>query len=180
MPDPANMPPYDKPAAIAKYSFVAWARSFDKERLLIKVFHSMDETKRKSFFDFLNHISEAELWDYTKQVIDALAAADRGVRGMDLQTYEILTGFIRLFEMFIDCRYHPWRESPTKAQLDKVIEKKDPWFSPFYKLCCKMEGYFNRTTNMQPSTPRPSDEGDDDDEDGEPLSATRRRPRVAS
>jgi hypothetical protein len=38
MPDPANMPSYDNPAAIAKYSYVAWTRSFDKERLLIKVF----------------------------------------------------------------------------------------------------------------------------------------------
>jgi hypothetical protein len=117
-----------------------------------------------------------------KQVIDTLAAADRSVRGIDAQTYKILTGFIRLFEMFIDCRYYPWRENPTQAELNKIIEKRNPWFSPFYKLCCGMKGYFERKAQMQPSaSERPvSDEVSDDDEDGEPVSAIRHRLRATT
>jgi hypothetical protein len=177
MPDPANMPSYDNPTAIAKYSFVTWARSFDKERLLIKIFHSMDEAKRTSLFVILSHISEEDLWGSMRQVIDALAAGKRSLRGMDAQTYEIMAGFVRLFGMFIDCRYHPWRENLTEDQLKKVLENQTPWFSSFYRLCSKMEGYFDHTA--QPSMPQRSvtDVDDDDDEDGEPISATRRRPR---
>ncbi|KAE9379004.1 hypothetical protein N431DRAFT_460313 [Stipitochalara longipes BDJ] len=179
MPDPENMPPYDNPAAIAKYSFKAWARSFDKERLLIKVFHTMDEAKRAAFFEFIPDISEMDLWGNMIQVIDSIIARDGSVRGMDASVREIITGFIRLFVMYVDGRYHPDREPPTTEKLKKVLDQKTPLFGPFYKLCCQMESYFDHSKHYEPSAPIPLISGGigDDDEDGEPLSATRRRPR---
>jgi hypothetical protein len=182
MPDPENMPPYDDPAAIAKYSYTAWARSFDKERLLIKVFHRMDEAKRASFFEFMPHVAEIDLWGNMAQVIDALIAGDGLVQGMDAAVREIITGFIRLFVMYMDGRYHTDRKTLTMDKLKKVLEKKTPFFTPFYKLCCQMESYFDHSKQIGPSPPKRSISGDvdDDDDDGEPLSATRRRTRVAT
>jgi len=179
MPDPENMPPYNNPAAIAKYSFTAWARSFDKERLLIKVFQTMDEEKRAAFFDFIPDISEMDLWGNMAQVIDSLIAGEGSVQGMDTSTREIITGFIRLFVMYIEGRYHPDRVPPKKDKLKKALDQKDPSFGPFYKLCCQMESYFDHGKHYTPTTAnrlKPGGFGDDD-EDGEPLSATRRRPR---
>jgi hypothetical protein len=182
MPDPENMPPYDDPAAIAKYSYTAWARSFDKERLLIKVFYRMDEAKRASFFEFMPHVAEIDLWGNMAQVIDALIASDGPVQGMDAAVREIITGFIRLFVMYMDGRYYTDRKTPTMDKLKKVLEKKTAFFTPFYKLCCQMESYFDHSKQIGPSPPkRPiSGDVDEDDEDGEPLSAARRRPRVAT
>jgi hypothetical protein len=179
MPDPEKMPPYDNPAAIAKYSYTSWARSFDRERLLIKVFHGMDEASRASFFEFMPHVSEIDLWGNITQIIDALIVGDGQVQGMDSSVREIITGFIRLFVMYMDGRYHTDRKTPTTDKLKKVLENKSPYFTPFYKLCCQMESYFDHNKIIAPSTPnRPtSDDADDDDEDGEPLSAIRRRPR---
>jgi hypothetical protein len=179
MPDPENMPPYNNPAAIAKYSYKAWARSFDKERLLIKVFYTMDEAKRLSFFEFIPHVSEADLWGNMAEVIEAIAEGDGTVRGMDSPVREIITGFIRLFVMYVDGRYHPSHQSPTHDKLKKVLDNKTPLFMSFYKLCCQMEGYFDHSKHTQPTMPKrpiPGNVGEDD-EDGEPLSATRRRPR---
>lgn len=179
MPDPENMPRYDDPAAIDKYSYKAWARSFDKERLLIKVFYRMAEAKRAALFEFIPHVSDTDLWGNMTQVIDTLVAGDRSVRGMDASVREIITGFIRLFVMFVEGRYHPDRESPTTEKLRKVLENKNPLFTPFYKHCCQMEGYFDHSKQIQPPAPKGPVSGkvDDDDEDGEPLSANRRRPR---
>jgi hypothetical protein len=179
MPDPENMPPYDDPAAIARYSFKAWARSFDKERLLIKVFYTMDEAKRLSFFEFIPHVSEADLWGNMAQVIEAIAEGDGTVRGIDGPVREIITGFIRLFVMYVDGRYHPSHQSPTNDKLKKVLDNKISLFTSFYKLCCQMGGYFDHSKHTQSSTPKRPISGnvDGDDEDGEPLSATRRRPR---
>jgi hypothetical protein len=182
MPNPANVPPYDDPVGIAKYSYKAWARSFDKERLLIKVFYTMEDAKRMAFFEFLPHMSEADLWGNMTEVMYALTEGDGNVRGMDAPTREIITGFIRLFVMFVDGRYHPWSKCPTHDKLKKVLENKTPLFTPFYTLCCQMEGYFDHSKQISPSTAkRPaSARVYDDEEDGEPLSAVRRRPRDAT
>jgi septum formation topological specificity factor MinE len=179
MPDPENMPPYDDPAAIAKYSYKAWARSFDRERLLIKVFSAMDEVKRASIFAFIPHVSEENLWNNMTQVIRAMIEDSGFVRGMDVSVREIITGFIRLFVMFLDGRYHPSHKMPEHDKLQKVLDNKNPLFAPFYELCGRMEGYFDHSKQVQPSTSKRAIVGDvdEDDEDGEPLSATRRRSR---
>ncbi len=177
MPNPEDMPPYYDPAAIAKYSYKAWARSFDRERLLIKVFFIMDEVKRASIFAFIPHVCEETLWNNMTQVIRAMIEDSGPVQGMDGSVREIITGFIRLFVMFLDGRYHPSHKIPKHDKLQKILDNKTPLFAPFYKLCCRMEGYFDHRKQVQNSAPERTISGDVevDDEDGEPLSSIRRR-----
>jgi hypothetical protein len=113
------------------------------------------------------------------QVIRVMIEDSGPVQGMDGSVREIITGFIRLFVMFLDGRYHPSHKIPEHGKLQKVLDNKNPLFAPFYKLCCRMEGYFDHRKQVQPSTPKRAISGDvdEDDEDGEPLSATRRRAR---
>jgi hypothetical protein len=173
LPDKTNLPPYNDPAAIAKFSYKAWARSFDKERLLISVFYKMEDDAQTSIFGFLPNFSEQELWDRLKQVIDSLSRGEDGVRGMPARTFNILTSLIRLFRMYIDRRWHA-DDLPSSKQLSKVLGKRLE-FSPFYKLCCNIKGYIKRQHQATSVSRRMGNADDEDDED--PLPAVRRRSR---
>jgi hypothetical protein len=103
IPDPASMPPLDNPAAVSKYSFVAWARLFDSERLLIKVIYNMDEAYRSPLLGLLSNLSKDELWGHMDLVMTAystdVSSERSSLRGIDSSTLEYLKTSIKLFEM---------------------------------------------------------------------------------
>jgi hypothetical protein len=153
MPDLDDLPPLHDPAAIAKLGYIVWARLLDKERLLVTVFFKMDKSMREDVLQFVSNKSELNLWNALKPVIDAYAnfyeapedtvdPAFKGVKGIDRLTFDILSGLILLFEIYIDCCYHHWRAPPSKFTISKVIGQKDNQFSPFYKLCVIFDGIF--------------------------------------
>jgi hypothetical protein len=176
LPDKTNLPPYNDPAAIAKFSYKAWARSLDKERLLISVFYKMDDDAQTSIFDFLSRFSEQRLWDHMKQVMDSLSRGEDCVKGMEARAFNILTSLVRLFRMYIDRRWHA-DDVPSSKQLSKVLGKRKD-FTPFYKLCCNIEGYLNHRHQAALVSRRMASVDDEEDED--PLPAVRRRSRDAT
>jgi hypothetical protein len=205
MPDQDNLPPLTDPKAVAKFSYVVWARLFDSKRLLLLVFYRMETPMRTVMLNFLSSMSESELWSHLESVIDAYKAyyerpkSDsqlpfKGVRGMDSTTLELLSGYIRLFEIYIDCCYHAWREPPTPWSLQKVVDEQANQFTAFFDFCATLEDIFSHQSNYlsSPTSSRKdcinaggkgkvavsASEGEDydeDDEDIRPLSKRRYR-----
>lgn len=198
MPDKDNLPPLDDPRAVAKFSHVAWARSLDNKRLLVSVFQQMKKDMRTAMLDFVSSLSEDEMWAHMNTVIDAFKdyyarqkatgqISFRGVKGVDPTTLEILSSYIIIFEMFIDCCFYTYREIPTTWAIQKVIDQKEAQFTAFYEFCLTLEGIFARqATQPSSSAPpckdrdgkvvaNPSDDEDDDEEDEDVRIPRKRR-----
>ena len=178
-----NLPPYTKPGAIAQYANRTWESLLDRDRLLISVLHSMDEPSRTDIFSFISNFTEEEFWFSMHQVLEALRDLNQSVKGMDTSVFETLSRLARFFEIYVDCKYHSWRETPSKRAAKKLIDNKAKWFTSFFQLCSNLENFFERKSrSVQPSTPDKrkgitqdnADDTDDDDEEG-PQSAVKRR-----
>lgn len=141
LPDMDNLPPYDDPDAIAKFSHEAWASVSDRERLLISVLKEMNDAARTAIFSFISNVSETELWDHMSGVIGALLKAKSSLKGVDDNTFETLINFIKLFNTYVDCKYHA-RKKPSERRLLKLQSARNEWFPAFYLLCRKLESYF--------------------------------------
>jgi hypothetical protein len=182
LPDLNNLPPYTEPTTIAQYANKAWETLADRDRLLISVLHSMDEKSRTELFVFISNVTEEELWFSMHQVLEVLHNLDHSVKGMDATTFETLNRFTRLFEIYVHCKYHPWRGKPSKRSASKLLDSKPKWFAPFFRLCSRLESYFDhKSRSAQLSSPenrkdiaQDNDDNDDDEDEG-PQSAVKRR-----
>ncbi|KAH8658636.1 hypothetical protein BGZ60DRAFT_123171 [Tricladium varicosporioides] len=195
-----DLPPYRNTAAISKYSPHVWAQNEDRKRLIISVLYHLG-TSREPILNILRTVSEESLRDNVQEVIRALKKSETHVKGLDESLFRTLTRFIWLFEIYLDCKQHNYHEQPNPKSLEK-LERGLPQFERFYRLCHKLPGYFDPSFKpfpLGPSSPRrhlkeredASDactslneevnavEEDNEDEDGEPLPAMRRRPRGA-
>ncbi|KAH6682071.1 hypothetical protein B0J14DRAFT_695530 [Halenospora varia] len=195
---PHDLPPYQDTAAISKYSPHVWVQNEDRKRLIISVLYHLG-TSREPILNILRTVSEESLRDNVQEVIQALKKSETHVKGLDESLLRTLTRFIWLFEIYLDCKQHDYREQPNPTSLEK-LERSLPHFERFYRLCHKLPGYFDPSFKpfpLGPSSPRRHTKGeekasdactspdggvndveeDDEDEDGEPLSAIRRRPR---
>ena len=163
-PDIDNLPPYDDPDAIAKFSHGSWASISDRERLLISVVNELDEDQRAAMFTFVSSVAESELWSNMLEILHALLDGKAGLKGVDSTTFQTLVGFIRLFNIYATCKYQGLRPLPA-SRLRKVPELHTKWFQGFYLLCQKLEGYFSTSALA---------DVDDDDDDDEPITRHRR------
>jgi len=179
MPDINNLPPYNDPPEIARYSKQVWEKLQDRHRLLIKTVYSKMDESQSRIFSFISTISEDDLWANMHQLISAMMRGENTMKGMDEDTRQIVTEFIRLFHMYINAKHQPLWDSdmiPPGDFLPNILKGREEWFTPFYDFCCKLEGYFER--EMSPKDEEVSGKEDEDDEDDEdPQSAVKRRPK---
>jgi hypothetical protein len=180
LPDSDNLPDFKDTASIGRYQSHVWEHMMDRERLLISILYRMDVPTRRRILDFISTILEPELWYNMAQVMSSCRDSQDGVKGMDAHTFETLTFFIRLFEVYADCRNHPYRELPTPSSIQKVEDSQKAHFTKFYKFFKKLPGYFDRRLSSQQSPSMSTPKGkmvanEESDEDGEPVPAVRRR-----
>lgn len=197
-----ELPDLGNPAAVAKRSYVFWAKVLDRNRLLVTMFYKMEVNMRKLMLHFISDLSRQDLWDHIIMVKEALQefygkpkgtrdTKFRGIEGMDDATLQILQGYIKLFESYLDCCYYAWRETPDLSSINKLTLDNASQFTSFFKLCRSIQYIFsqdksqkaNETRSQEANETRKavnaSDSDDDSDEDAR-LPTKRHRPGDAS
>ncbi|SZF01371.1 unnamed protein product [Blumeria hordei] len=161
-PAPDELPPYDSPELISKYSYHVWRQLGDRNRLLIKFFYQWNS---KLLFDTLQifvTFSAEELWNELNKIIEALSTGLIG--SIEERRSKGLIHIIYLFEMFIDCRYHSIRSHLNEKQLKKVQQAGPAHFHSFYQLCIRMTQYLNPHPQESEQAEIHSPTEDDNDE----------------
>lgn len=168
--DAGNAPPNDIPhgevAIIARYGYKAWEEANNPECLIITVLYNMPKEARTSIFELLSaHVlSPDELWAQTIDVMRECRDGKDRLRGMDAKTFSIFTGVIRLFDMYVDCKWKRNRKDRLASKTyQRLIDNGPEKFKPFTELCLKVEEAY---TEVKASLV--------DDDDEEPLLRTKR------
>jgi hypothetical protein len=165
---PAELPPYTDPATIGKTHRTYWQKVEDRERLLIGELYNMNPIPREDLRQLFAAIARPQMWLDMVSVMQAISNGKDAVRGVDGRTFLGLTGVMRLFEMFADCRYRGVRHTLTKLVVDK-IEQEEDHFKSFYEICARtLDIIFGKQLETVV----------DDEEDSEPTPANRRKFRV--
>ncbi|KAF4636000.1 hypothetical protein G7Y89_g2097 [Cudoniella acicularis] len=205
LPGSGNIPSFYDIAAIGQFPLRFWNGTQDRTRLLIAILFNMDEFSRGRIFNLINDVTENDLWVHMSEVMGANNVSEENIKGMDQSLFETLTIFLRLFEIFIDCKSHPYREKLKKNTIEKLKNGQAQWYPDFYTLCRQLPGYFNAQPELKGKEKGKGkkkvqdedededededdevfvdavegklrdSENDEDDEDGEPVSAVRRR-----
>ena len=164
LPDMDNLPPYNDPDAISRFSHKAWATICDKERLLISVFKAFSDEVKAYMFSFISSVSETELWCHMIDVMEALLNGKADHEGTDNTTFRAVTGFIELFNIYTSCKYHHPKKHFASACLME-LPKRTEHVGRFYRFCQNLEDYFSRYLSR-------GDNGDSysgDEDDSEPV-----------
>ncbi|KUJ12737.1 uncharacterized protein LY89DRAFT_737655 [Mollisia scopiformis] len=166
MPDLDNLPPFDDPAAINRYSHAVWTKLLDADRLLIKVFFNMAPAPRAKLFRYIathgfSEKSQNKFLTRMKKVVNAMNTGMSSVASMEQDDFDIFTRFIELFHIFIKGHngvYEPLSPFPSKEErlkmLVNVLDGAEKFFFSFWKLCSKMEEFFSSYQQTSaPTTP---------------------------
>lgn len=133
MPKSHELPSLRDPAAIAEFSFKAWATLRDKRRLLLALFHKLSNNKKQLLYGFVSDMSEREAWNNIIQTIDIDIGKSKSAKGIDSLTSSAGRVLIQMFETWIDCQYHPTRDIILNKVGDKLKENQH-CFSEFYQF----------------------------------------------
>ena len=148
LPDLDNLPLYNDPDAISRFSHEAWATICDRERLLISVFKGFSDELKAYMFSFVSSVSEAELWCHMLDVMGALLCGKEDDRkGTDKTTFQAITGYIQLFNIYTSCKYHHGKKHLASTCLTE-LPKRTAHVPAFYRLCQNLEGYFSKSASM--------------------------------
>ncbi|KIN05923.1 hypothetical protein OIDMADRAFT_154533, partial [Oidiodendron maius Zn] len=148
LPDLDNLPLYNDPDAISRFSHEAWATICDRERLLISVFKGFRDELKAYMFSFVSSVSEAELWCHMLDVMGALLCGEGDDRkGTDKTTFQAVTGYIQLFNIYTSCKYHHGKKHLASTCLTE-LPKRTAYVAAFYRLCQNLEGYFSKPASM--------------------------------
>jgi hypothetical protein len=172
-PSRKNLPSLNDPATIAKFSSQAWTDLKDRKRLLITILYSMEPSLRNALYVFVSNITEDQFWSNMTEVMDAILDGSDSLRGMDPETFKTLVRFIRLFQMYTECKKRPLESPPKDSMIEQLKSARGVWFPEFYQFCRELEDFFfNRKASKERQL---VNEDRDDEEDEGPQSAVKRR-----
>lgn len=122
-------------------------------------------------------------------------------RGMDEEMSRFFTILVKLFEIYVDCKYYPMQRELTHDIIRKLETVKPLTFKEFHKLSLQLKAYFSHQTfklrwkvptpekvatsniassSKDLSSPNKTTPTADEDEDSEPLSSVRHIPREST
>ncbi|KAI6712194.1 hypothetical protein JHW43_005238 [Diplocarpon mali] len=176
-----NLPPYENPAAIAEYSYTAWEKQGDRERLLIRIFYKLAESDQSSILEIFSSFSISTLWELVRKNINTHLIGD----GEDTSYFTRITTIVQLYMMFIECKHIPFEAPLSNSSLEAALLSEEKWFSRFYNLGCRMHDYLRDSRSAQLRTGSRKARGSitskrgliasDDDSDEEPTKRRRIR-----
>ena len=173
MPDPDNLPFIYDPDAVAKFPPKAWIALKDRKRLLIAILHSMESSLRSALYVFISNLTEDQFWLSMAEVMNAILHGSDSLKGVDQETFKTVIRFIRLFQMYVECKERYLEKPPKEPTIEYLKSAQKKWFPEFYQFCCQLEDLFFNATASRPHQ-AVNDQDDDEDDEG-PQSAVKRR-----
>ncbi|KAF7901583.1 uncharacterized protein EAF01_006882 [Botrytis porri] len=177
-----NLPSLATPAAVSRFEYATWEDSKDRDRLIITVVDKLPNQMQKSLFELI-----ATMDDETKLRARVEGSIEPGhkTKGLDEQSGKALLTLVRLFWIFIDCKFHPADDGWMLFAVDSIISDDFNSLGHFYRLCKSLQDYFNPKIRLKfplskfsSAVALPS--GDDEDEDGEPQGSVKRKLKSVS
>ncbi|RKF72043.1 putative snf2 family helicase snf2 family helicase atpase [Golovinomyces cichoracearum] len=129
------IPPLKDREAIASYSYEIWQNLGDRRRLLTKYFFQLNSALCLEIMQILTNSSAEKIWCRTKNFYNVYCSKkNKKNQHKDTRT-NIFIRIIGIFEMFIDCRYYPFKVKIYEKILQKFTRTKFYEFSRFHKAC---------------------------------------------
>jgi hypothetical protein len=155
------------PAAIAKIPRSKWEEAGDTYRLLIGELFRIMPGRREELSELFAQLTLTQMWSSMVDVMNAFLKGKDRVQGMDSKTYTGLTGVMRLFETYAVGKSRRSRKKLEPTEIEMILEK-EKLFPHFHQICRKtFDRLLKKATEVS------------DDEDKEPLTASRRKVRVS-
>ncbi|KAF7949283.1 hypothetical protein EAE96_008448 [Botrytis aclada] len=180
--DLSNLPSLTTPAAVSRFEYATWEDSKDRDRLIITVVDKLPNQMQKSLFELI-----ATLDNETKLRARVQESIEPGhkTKGLDEQSGKALLTLIRLFWIFIDCKFHLAHDGWMLFAADSITSDDFKSIGHFYRLCKSLQDYFNPKILLKFSTSNFSSAiamtyGDDEDKDGEPQGSAKRKRKSIS
>lgn len=155
------------PAAIAKIPRKKWEEAGDNDRLLIGELFRIMPGRKDELFELFAQLTLTQMWSGMVEVMHAFRNGKDRVQGMDSKTYTGLTGVMRLFEMYAVGKSRRSRKKLEPTEVEMILKKED-FFPQFHQICRKA---FDRLLSKAKEI--------SDDEDEDPIPATRRKSRIS-
>ncbi|KAI9645832.1 hypothetical protein NHQ30_005267 [Ciborinia camelliae] len=170
-----NLPSLTTPAAVSRHEYKTWEDSKDRDRLIVTAVDKLPNLLQKSLFELIATMdNKADLQTRMEESIDV----EGEIKGLDDQSLQALLTLVRLFWIFIDCKFH----LPDHGWLHIAIAaiRNDDFSSldHFYKLCKSLQSYFNPKINLTFSKTEFTSEStmaSDEEDDGEPQGSVKRK-----
>ncbi|KAG4028266.1 hypothetical protein MFRU_023g01010 [Monilinia fructicola] len=175
--DPDNLPSLTLPAAVSRHEYKTWEELGDRDRLIVTAVDKLATPLQKSLFELIATMDdEIELHARIEESIDL----ENETKGLDEQLSKALLTLVRLFWIFIDCKFHLPDDGWMHIAASVIICDKFSSLSHFYRLCRSLENYFNnkiRLKFLKAELLSESTVMSEDEEDGEPQSSIKRKRR---
>ncbi|TGO38879.1 hypothetical protein BHYA_0065g00140 [Botrytis hyacinthi] len=177
-----NLPSLTTPAAVSRFEYATWEDSKDRDRLIITVVDKLPNHMQKSLFELI-----ATMDDETKLRARIEESIEPGhkTKGLDEQSGKALLTLIRLFWIFIDCKFHLADEGWMLFAADSINSDDFNSLGHFYRLCKSLQDYFNPKIRLKFPMSKFSSavamvSGEDEDEDDEPQGPVKRKRKSVS
>ncbi|KAF5873364.1 putative snf2 family helicase atpase protein [Botrytis fragariae] len=172
-----NLPSLTTPAAVSRFEYATWEDSKDRDRLIITVVDKLPNQMQKSLLELI-----ATMDDETKLRARVEESIEPGhkTKGLDEQSGKALLTLIRLFWIFIDCKFHLADDGWMLFAANSITSDNFNSLGHFYRLCKSLQDYFNPKIRLKFPMSKFSSavamtSGDDEDEDGEPQGPVKRK-----
>ncbi|TQS37846.1 hypothetical protein Golomagni_01663 [Golovinomyces magnicellulatus] len=129
------IPPLKDREAIASYSYNIWQNLGDKRRLLTKYFFQLSSALCSEIMQILTNSPAEKIWCRIKNFYKVYCSKNNAKNKLKDTRMNILIRIIGIFEMFIDCRYYPFKAKIYEKILNKFSRTKFYEFSRFHKAC---------------------------------------------
>jgi hypothetical protein len=175
--DMENLPSFTTPASISQYEYHTWENLKDRNRLIITVVYGLPNAHQIELLSFVASLNR----DTCRTYIEDFIGSSDSVKESDADLLSALKTIVRLFWIYIDCKFHAEQQGWFQAACI-VIGKHWHMYNNFFILAYRLESYFNPKIRLNYSSKEVSSVHnttvDDESEDDAPLSAVRRRPRT--
>ncbi|ESZ93852.1 hypothetical protein SBOR_5749 [Sclerotinia borealis F-4128] len=175
-----NLPSLTTPAAVSRHDYKTWEGFRDRNRLIVTAVDRLPISVQKSLFELIATMgNESELQTRIKESIDL----DNEPKGLDEQLSMALLTLVRLFWIYIDCKFHLADDGWMRVAADVIRNDDFRSLKYFYNLCKSLQSYFQPKILLNFSKaefPSESTMVSDEEEDGEPQGSVRRRRKPVS
>ncbi|EDO04955.1 hypothetical protein SS1G_07439 [Sclerotinia sclerotiorum 1980 UF-70] len=177
---PNNPPSLTTPATVSRFGYKTWEDSKDRDRLIVTAVDKLPSHVQKSLFELI-----ATMDDETKLRARVEESIDLGheTKGLDEQLSMALLNLVRLFWIFIDCKFHLANDGWMRIAASAIRSDDFSSLHYFYTLCKSLQGYFNpkiRLNFFKADIPLESGMVSNDDEDSEPQGSVKRKRKPVS
>ncbi|QSZ30509.1 hypothetical protein DSL72_000063 [Monilinia vaccinii-corymbosi] len=178
--DPNDLPSLKTPAAVSRHGYKTWEDFGDQDRLIVSVVDKLSNFLQKSLFELMGTMNDVtELQTHIEESIDL----ENQTKGLDGQLSMALLTLVRLFWIFVDCKFHSADGAWMHIAAGVIRNDNFSSLDHFYKLCRSLENYFNPRIRLKlPKAEFPLEYTaiSDDEEDDEPQTSAKRKRRPFS